>query len=218
MTANVITLARIILAVIVIVIFQIGFYGIIIALILTMIVFYMDSLDGYLARKLRVANDFGALFDITGDRIVENIYWIYFTTVGLVPIWVPIIIISRSFLVDTVRSVAYSKEGKTPFGEKSMMRSKFTLFLTASRFMRALYGTAKVVVFILLGGILILKNGSLSIGILYSATVMKNYYLFTTIIVWLTVVLNLVRGLPVLWDGKYYLFSREYPRELKNAQ
>jgi len=197
--------------------FQLGFYWGLAALLLTILVFYMDSLDGYVARKLGVASEFGALFDITGDRIVEHVYWIFFTAMGMVSIWVPIIFISRSFLVDTVRNVAFSKEGKTPFGEKSMMRSDFTLFLTSSRFMRGFYGIIKVVVFLLLGSILVLQAGEASMTAWASEAFINDLNVFTQFIVWLTVALNLIRGLPVLWDGQYYLFAKEFPRELKDA-
>ena len=113
MSANIITLTRVLLAMLTLVMFQMGFYFRVAALPLMIIVFYMDSLDGYVARKLGIASDFGALFDITGDRIVEHVYWIFFTAIGLVNFWVPIIFVSRSFLVDTVRSMAFSREGKT---------------------------------------------------------------------------------------------------------
>ena len=136
MAANIITLGRILLSFVAILLFQGGFEWRITAVILTIFVIYLDSLDGIVARKLGVASDFGALFDITGDRIVEHVYWIFFTAMGMVSFWVPIIYVSRSFLVDTVRTVAFTKEGKTPFGEKSMMRSRITYLLSASRVSR----------------------------------------------------------------------------------
>ena len=40
--------------------------------------------------------------------------------------------------------------------------------------------------------------------------------LITEIIVWIVVVMNLLRGIPVIIDGRYYLFEREYPKELKD--
>lgn len=217
MTPNNITLARIMMSFGVIVIFQLGFYWGIAALLLTLVIFYMDALDGYVARKLGVASEFGALFDITGDRIVEHVYWIFFTTIGMVSMWVPIIFISRSFMVDTVRYMAFSKEGKTPFGEKSMMRSKFTLFLTSSRFMRGFYGIIKVFVFLLLGALLVFKNAGSQTPVWVTDSFMENLIIFTNFVVWLTVGLNLIRGIPVLWDGRSYLFAKEIPREIKEA-
>ncbi|MCH8286862.1 CDP-alcohol phosphatidyltransferase family protein [candidate division KSB1 bacterium] len=217
MTPNNITLARIMMSFGIIIIFQLGFYWGIAALLLTLIVFYMDALDGYVARKLGVASEFGALFDITGDRIVEHVYWIFFTTIGMVSMWVPIIFISRSFMVDTVRYMAFSKEGKMPFGEKSMMRSKFTLFLTSSRFMRGFYGIIKVFVFLLLGALVVFKNAGSQTPVWVTDSFMENLIIFTNFVVWLTVGLNLIRGIPVLWDGRSYLFAKEIPREIKEA-
>ena len=131
--------------------------------------------------------------------------------------WVPIIFVSRSFMVDTVRYMAFSKEGKTPFGEKSMMRSKFTLFLTAGRFMRGFYGVIKVFVFLLLGALLVFKNGGSQSPSWVTETLMRDLAIFTQIVVWVTVGLNLIRGIPVLWDGRSYLFAKEIPREIKEA-
>jgi CDP-diacylglycerol--glycerol-3-phosphate 3-phosphatidyltransferase len=194
-----------------------GFYFRVAALPLMIIVFYMDSLDGYVARKLGIASDFGALFDITGDRIVEHVYWIFFTAIGLVNFWVPIIFVSRSFLVDTVRSMAFSREGKTPFGEKSMMRSKFTLFLTSGRFMRGLYGFMKLFTFVILGAILVLQVDTGLISRLLPQGFMADLTLFSKFCIWITTALCIIRGIPVLWDGRRYLFDKYFPRELKDA-
>lgn len=216
MSANIITLGRIILAFFVIYIFQLGFYWRIAAVVLTIVVIYLDSLDGIIARKLGVASDFGALFDITGDRIVEHVYWIFFTFMGLVSFWVPVIFISRSFLVDTLRSVAFTKEGKTPFGEKTMMKTSFTHFLTASRFSRAVYGASKLIAFLLLGLILVGQEGYDILSHWLPENFLVNLVFVTTILVWFVVALNLIRGIPVLWDGRFYLFDRYLPRELKD--
>lgn len=217
MAANIITLGRIILAFITLIMFQMGFYWRAAALLLTILVIYLDSLDGIVARKLGVASEFGALFDITGDRIVEHLYWIFYTATGLVSMWVPIIFISRSFLVDTLRGVAYAKEGKTPFGEKSMMRSPITRFLTASRFSRAVYGAGKLIAFVLLGAILALQVAPETVLNLLPADFLPDLTIGTTVLVWVVVALNLIRGIPVLWDGRVYLFEKTLPRELKDA-
>ena len=217
MSANIITLTRIILSVITLVMFQSGFAMRAAAIVLMIIVFYMDSLDGYVARKLGAASDFGALFDITGDRIVEHVYWIFFTALGMVSLWVPIVFIARSFLVDTVRSVAFSREGKTPFGEKSMMRSPFTLFLTSGRFMRSLYGFMKLLTFFLLGFLLVLEVDPGFIEEHLTSGFSSPFRLLTVVCIWVTTSLCVIRGLPVLWDGRFYLFDKYFPRELKDA-
>lgn len=215
MAANIITLGRIILVFLVILLFQAGFYLRLLAVSLTILVIYLDSLDGYVARKLGVASDFGALFDITGDRIVEHIYLIFYTAMGVLNFWVPLIFVTRSFLVDTLRSVAYSREGKTPFGDKTMMKSSLTRFLTASRFSRAVYGVSKVIAFVLLGLILALERGFRDGIHLIPFSWFKTGVYITTIIVWVMVAFNLIRGIPVLIDGRFYLFDKYLPRALK---
>ena len=153
MTANIITLARVGLVFVALLLFEDGFYGQVLAFLLTILIIYMDALDGYVARKLGTASDLGALLDITGDRIVENVYWIYFTAIGMISFWVPIVVIARGFLTDSLRSIAFA-EGKTAFGEKTMMQSGFTRFLVSSRFSRAIYGVSKAVIFCYLGGLI----------------------------------------------------------------
>lgn len=213
---NLVTLGRIVLAYVTLVLFQSSFPLRVIALALMLFVIYLDSLDGYLARKLGVASDFGALFDITGDRIVEHVYWIFYAFMGLTSFWVPVIFISRSFLVDTLRSVAHAKGGRTPFGEKSMMRSPVTRFLTASRFSRGTYGVGKAVAFALLGVFLVYEVQGTPLHRWVTASFMGEVRLVTTVIVWLVVAMNLIRGMPVLVDGRVYLFDKYYAKEVRN--
>lgn len=216
MAANIITLGRILLAFVALLLFHGGLLLRASAVLLTILVIYLDSLDGIVARKLGLASDFGALFDITGDRIVEHIYWILFTAMGLVSLWVPIIIISRSFLVDSLRTLAYAREGKTPFGKKSMMRSSFSYFLTASRFSRGLYGGSKVTAFVLLGVVTLLPQAMNSYPAIFTPNVSDILKFVTNVVVWVVVVMNLIRGIPVLLDGRHYLFEKQFPRELKS--
>jgi CDP-diacylglycerol--glycerol-3-phosphate 3-phosphatidyltransferase len=154
--ANVITLARVALLFI-----TVGFVylslpregapggeplWVLVAAVLTLIVFISDAFDGMIARARGEANAAGAVFDIAGDRIVENVYWVMFAHIGLLPVWFPFLMLARSFTVDGLRSLAMS-EGKTAFGEKTMMTSRFGVWLAASRLHRGLYGAAKVVAF-----------------------------------------------------------------------
>lgn len=216
MAANIITLGRIILVFIVIILFQLGFYPRLVAVVLTALVIYLDSLDGYVARKLGVASEFGALFDITGDRIVEHIYLIFYSAMGILTFWVPILFITRSFLVDTLRSVAFTKEGKTPFGSTTMMKSRLTRFLTASRFSRAIYGTSKVIAFILLGCLLAFHAASTPSLSWVITSFFSRLALITNVVVWIMVAFNLIRGIPVLIDGRSYLLDKYFPRSLKS--
>ena len=75
--ANTITILRMIIAFIAICLL---FYqtpaSYITAFILTIIAIWFDGLDGFVARLFNETSKFGAVLDILGDRVVENIYWI----------------------------------------------------------------------------------------------------------------------------------------------
>ena len=211
MTANIITLIRIGLVFVAVLLFGTGFYGQLAAFLLTILIIYMDALDGYVARKLNTASDLGALFDITGDRIVENVYWIYFASIGMVTIWIPIIVITRGFLTDSLRSIAFA-EGKTAFGDKTMMRSGFTRFLVSSRFSRGLYGVSKALIFCYLGGLIALRGAEAQFSFRIASGVMSGLDLLGHIVAYIVLVMCVVRGIPVLWDGRYYLLEKRYPK------
>src|SRR5438552_16250550 len=118
-----------------------------VAAALTFVVFIGDAFDGLVARARGEVNPLGAVIDIAGDRIVENVYWVVLAHVGLLSVWFPLIMLVRSFLVDALRTLAL-REGKTAFGENTMMTSRLGLWLAASRFHRGLYGSVKVITFI----------------------------------------------------------------------
>lgn len=214
MTPNIISIFRVFL-----VFLTIGFFALnatlaIIAFFLTIIVIYMDSLDGYLARKLNVASDFGALLDIAGDRIVENTFWIFFAAHGDISFWIPIITVTRGFLVDMVRSIAFS-EGKTPFGEKTMMRSKVTRFLVASPFSRSSYAINKVLAFCWLGGLIAVHKGIDANFWNLSNSILDTLNIIGQIFVYIALIFSILRGVPVLWDGRALVLAKKYPKEFK---
>ncbi len=161
-------------------------------LALLALLFLMDWLDGAVARLRRQTTDLGAVLDIALDRTVENVLWIAFLRLDLAPFWVPVLFLVRSFVVDGIRGVALS-QGKPGF---SMMHSPYGRFLVASRFMRAFYGVAKVAAFafLWLTHALALEDPGYLISLrpVYQG------------LIWLTVALCVLRGIPVLLDGRLY--------------
>ena len=163
------------------------------AIILTIIAFAMDGLDGYIARKFNEASDLGSVLDIMGDRIVEMSYWIAFSTLGWIWVIFPLICVTRAFVTDSIRSVALA-QGYTAFGEKSMQSSKIGTFICASKFMRISYAVAKVMAFIIIIAAHIPGYES------YPAT-----EVLETIGLWLAsfaLIFCVVRGLPVVIESK----------------
>src|SRR5437879_1619912 len=76
-----------------------------VAAVLTFVVFIGDALDGVVARARGETGEVGAVMDIAGDRVVENVYWVVMAHIGLLSVWFPLIMLVRSFLVDALRSL-----------------------------------------------------------------------------------------------------------------
>ena len=164
----------------------------IIALVLTIIAFAMDGLDGYLARKLNQSSEWGSVLDILGDIIVEVSYWIVFAVMGWLNIIFPLICVARAFTTDGIRSVALSK-GMTAFGDKTMQSTSWGKFICASRFMRISYAVAKVLAFLLLITVntpgMELWNGT---PILHTITM---------VFAWAAIIFCVVRAIPVVVES-----------------
>ena len=79
------------------------------ALVLTILAFALDGVDGYVARKFHEESKLGALLDIMSDRIVENTFWIVFAVMSWLPVWFPLVALTRGFVTDTIRSAAMEK-------------------------------------------------------------------------------------------------------------
>lgn len=174
------------------------------SMILLGIVFAGDGLDGWVARKRGSTSPFGAVFDIAGDRIVETVLWVFFAWERVIPLWVPMLVIVRGGIVDALRSLSYG-EGMTAFGERNMMRSSFTRWLTAGRFMRGLYGYVKAAAFIFLTGYFGYVQADAAgtwLDKLYSLDAIR---WFGWANVWVAVALLLIRGLPVIIDAIPYI-------------
>ena len=165
------------------------------SVVLTIIAFAMDGVDGYIARKYNQASELGSVLDIMGDRIVEVSYWIAFAVLGWLNILFPIVCVTRAFTTDSIRSVALSK-GMTAFGDKSMQSTAWGKFICGSRFMRISYAVAKVAAFILLIVAYIPNMNPNSCGIIR---------LIAEILAWIAIIFCVVRAIPVVVEsGKLF--------------
>ncbi|MDE0481404.1 MAG: CDP-alcohol phosphatidyltransferase family protein [Candidatus Poribacteria bacterium] len=203
MTANAITLFRLFLTFTVIAIFRRHPYIDIACIVTILIIFILDSVDGIVARKHNQTSKFGAVFDIAADRIVENVFWIYFAfIIDFIPYWMPIVVVTRGILTDGIRGFALT-DGKTPF---EMMSAAWTRALTSSRFSRGLYGLAKTLVFIFLPIVDFLSRENTTLNIPFiNTTVIDTFSLVSVITAYVAVAMCLIRGFPVLIDGWQYI-------------
>jgi CDP-diacylglycerol--glycerol-3-phosphate 3-phosphatidyltransferase len=123
---------------------------------------------------------------------------------GLLPVWVPLLVVARAFLVDGLRSASYA-DGMTPFGEHNMMRSKLTAWLTAGRPMRAFFGFAKAAAFLFLGLVAAHRLPGGQQTVLGRAVGWPAVYWAGWVLVWAAVALTVIRALPVVVDALAYL-------------
>jgi len=197
-TANIITLSRLpLLLLVALLLYAPWAWALFTALFLLPILYLMDWFDGYVARYKNQVTDLGSVLDIALDRAVENVLWIVFAHQHKVPVWVPVLFIVRSFVVDGLRSYALAARGRSAFG---MMHSKWGRFLVAGRFMRGLYGLAKGLAF----GALTLASALRALG----APATEDWawvFWAEPILVYLSVALCVARGVPVLLDTRKLL-------------
>lgn len=124
---NKITIIRIILAIIMIIILLIPWYdlgikfttfyinGVIVNLkyIIAGIIFLIgsisDFIDGYIARSRNIVTDFGKVADAIADKILVNGLLIILAYDRLIPVLIPVVIITRDIIVDSCKMLSGSK-------------------------------------------------------------------------------------------------------------
>lgn len=164
-----------------------------IALVLTAILMWFDGLDGFVARKFNISSKLGALLDIMGDRIVENVFWITFCALGWINVSIPIIVLTRGIITDSLRTLAFEK-GYTAFGATTMMQGKIAKFIVASNFSRFTYALCKAVAFFFL-----------ILGHVPNHFANQEIILQTGIIcAIISTVFCVLRGLPVIFESKRF--------------
>jgi CDP-diacylglycerol--glycerol-3-phosphate 3-phosphatidyltransferase len=195
--ANLITLSRLLLLIAVVAIaYQPLSWLHFVNIPLLIIVFVTDGLDGYVARKRGETSLFGAMFDIAGDRIVELTMWIVLADLDMLPVWVPLLFVIRGTIVDAIRASQTSHRHQSPF---AMMETPLGKWLVAGKFMRIFYAVLKAHAFCWLLFIrpmpALLPGFWAEWGAVMSA--------IGSALVYLSVVICLVRGLPVIVEFAY---------------
>ena len=192
--ANIITLSRIFLVFIVVaLLYHQSITSYVSALVLTGILMWFDGLDGFVARRFNIASRLGALLDIMGDRIVENVFWISFCALGWINVAIPIIVLTRGITTDSLRTLAFEK-GYTAFGKTTMMQGKIAKFIVASNFCRFTYAVCKAVAFFFL------ILGHLPVEYLYKAQVLETGIICAVI----SVIYCVLRGIPVVIESRRF--------------
>lgn len=207
--ANLITLARLLLLIIVVLIaYQPFSIWHLVNVALLILVFVSDGLDGYVARKRNEASVFGAMFDIASDRITELVMWIVLVDLEVVPVWVPLVFIIRGTIVDTIRANQVTSSEGAPF---SMLTTPIGKWLVAGKFMRGFYAALKGTTFCWL---LLVR----ALPALWPELFRPWVPVFDTIgaiLVYLSVLICVTRGLPVVWEFVYQERDSFVPKRVK---
>ena len=71
-----------------------------------------DKLDGYIARSRNQVTTFGKFLDPLADKILVLSALVMLVEFGKIPAWIPVIVLSREFIVSGYRLLAVEKGGK----------------------------------------------------------------------------------------------------------
>ena len=143
-TANIITLFRIMLVLIVLCLLSIDSVVYKVSgLLIFIFAALLDWIDGYIARKLKSVSNIGGMLDTLADRITENCMMIFFAYKQLIPFAVAIFFVTRSFFSDFVRTLNLRKG----IGTFDINTSRLGIIFVSSRISRTLYLLIKIVFF-----------------------------------------------------------------------
>ncbi len=118
--ANKLTVFRILLVPIMVIIPYLGLKGEYLGIPITMLIMeaifiiasITDKLDGYIARSRNEITTFGKFLDPLADKILVLAAMILLVEEGKIPAWIPVIILTREFIVSGYRLIAAEKGGE----------------------------------------------------------------------------------------------------------
>lgn len=151
-----------------------------------------DALDGRIARKYNEITDFGKFLDPLADKMLVTAALIAFVELQFINTWIAMIIITREFLVTSLRLVA-AGSGKV---------------IAASNWGKA--KTISQVIAILL--ILALKEFIELAGPLGFTLPEKTLYIMDNtgrFVMWLATILTVISGAIYIWDHRDYIYQRK---------
>lgn len=71
-----------------------------------------DKLDGYIARSRNQITTFGKFLDPIADKILVLAAMTILVEAGKIPAWIPVVVLTREFMVSGYRLIAVEKGGK----------------------------------------------------------------------------------------------------------
>jgi phosphatidylglycerophosphate synthase len=139
----------------------------------------------------------GSALDVAADRAVEIVLWVAFAHLELIPVLIPLTVIIRGALTDSIRNVAL-QYGKSAH---SMMRARWAQWLVVSGVMRTGYAVIKAVAFTLL---------ALALGLRAGGYAWRGVWIAGLACAWGSLVICLLRGLPVIVEAPTLFRSADF--------
>lgn len=161
----------------------------ILALFLFIIASLTDLADGYIARKNNIISDLGRILDPIADKILIIGIFLSFLEKGLVNSWMVIIIMSREFIITSLRIFA--------------LRSKKVL---EAQYFGKHKTVTQMAAIILIYLLLIIEETSIKLNLgWYWFTTFKSQVIFITML-WVATI-TLISGLMYLWKNRTVIKS-----------
>ena len=95
--------------------------------VLFLIASVTDLVDGHLARKYNMVTDYGKVMDAIADKLLVNGVLIILATEGLISVIVPVVVVSRDIIVDSIKMVAGQKNGAVGASTTGKVKTTFML-------------------------------------------------------------------------------------------
>ena len=145
-TANKITMSRIFLAVLMLIVLLFPWHQVgvelpvylingsmtvelkyIIAGVIFVIASITDFIDGKVARKYNMVTDFGKVMDAIADKLLVNGVLIVLACNGFINVIIPVIIVSRDTIVDSIKMIVGSKIGSVGASKAGKLKTIFMM-------------------------------------------------------------------------------------------
>ena len=98
-----------------------------IAGILFLIASVTDFIDGHIARKYNMVTDFGKVMDAIADKLLVNGVLIVLACNGFINVIIPVIIVSRDTIVDSIKMMLESKIGSVGASKAGKLKTIFMM-------------------------------------------------------------------------------------------
>ena len=150
-TPNKLSLLRVaLIPVLVLCMYQPGWFFILLSAAVFGAAAYTDYLDGHIARRDGLVTDFGKFIDPVADKLLNLSAMIMLTHCGLLPHWAVIVILARELAVDGLRMVAVGQGRVIAAGKlgkiKTVSPIVLVLFLMiAGRLAPVIFGSVPVI-------------------------------------------------------------------------